>query len=169
MTNVMSRHSRHATGLGGRCATLSSVRRLGVVAATCALSFALLAACGGGGSPAPSDATKYCDTVRATQGSLSGDVQDPTAAKAAVAAFARLVSTAPPAIRGNVKTVANLIDKIAAADPTDKEGVASLFAAALDPSFLAASKKMQQFTQEQCGIDLSGAKPSLTAPTATGS
>jgi hypothetical protein len=60
--------------------------------------------------------------------------------------------------------VAGLIDRIAAADPTDQDGVADLFAAALDPSFLAASKRMQQFTQEQCGIDLSGATPSLTTP-----
>ncbi len=66
-----------------------------------------------------------------------------------------------------MKTVASLIDKIAAADPTDENGVADLFAAALDPSFLAASKRMQQFTQEQCGIDLSGATPSLTAPAAS--
>ena len=134
---------------------------------TCALSFALLTACGGDDSGASSDSTKYCDAVRGTQGSLSGDVQDPTAAKAAVAAFGQLVSTAPPAIKGDVKTVANLIDKIAAADPTDENGVADLFAAALDPSFLAASKRMQQFTQEQCGIDLSGATPSLTAPAAS--
>ena len=131
---------------------------------TCALSFALLAACGGDDSGASSDSTKYCDAVRTTQGSLSGDVQDPTAAKAAVAAFAQLVSTAPSTIRGDVKTVANLIDKIAAADPTDENGVADLFAAALDPGFLAASKRMQQFTQQQCGIDLSGATPSLTTP-----
>jgi hypothetical protein len=143
------------------------VRRLGVVGVMCALSFALLTACGGDDSGASSDSTKYCDAVRSTQGSLSGDVQDPTAAKAAVAAFGQLASTAPPAIRGDVKTVANLIDKIAAADPTDENGVADLFAAALDPSFLAASKRMQQFTQEQCGIDLSGATPSLTAPAAS--
>ena len=58
-----------------------------------------------------------------------------------------------------MRTVAGLIDKIAAADPTDQDGVADLFAAALDPSFLAASKRMQQFTQQQCGIDLSGATP----------
>lgn len=144
------------------------VQRLGsgLVAGLLVATLALLAGCGGDDSGASSDSTQYCDAVRSTQGSLSGDVQDPTAAKAAVAAFGQLVSTAPPAIRGDVKTVANLIDKIAAADPTDQNGVADLFAAALDPSFLAASKRMQQFTQEQCGIDLSGATPSLTAPAA---
>ena len=127
-------------------------------------TLALLPACGGDDTAAPGDSTKYCDAVRSGQGSLSGDVQDPTAAQAAVHAFDQLVSTAPSAIKDDVRTVAELIDKIATADPTDENGVADLFAAALDPSFLAASKRMQQFTQEQCGIDLGGATPSLTTP-----
>ncbi len=115
-------------------------------------------------SGAAGDSTAYCEAVRTGQSSLSGDVQDPAAAQAAVAAFDQLVQTAPPAIESDVRTVAGLIDKIAAADPADQDGVADLFAAALDPSFLAASKRMQQFTQQQCGVDLSGATPSLTTP-----
>jgi hypothetical protein len=135
------------------------------VAGVVAAALALVAACSGGDdSGAAGDSTAYCDAVRTGQSSLSGDVQDPAAAQAAVAAFDQLVQTAPPAIESDVRTVAGLIDKIAAADPTDQDGVADLFAAALDPSFLAASKRMQQFTQQQCGIDLSGATPSLTTP-----
>jgi hypothetical protein len=140
------------------------------VARVLAAAFALVAALGlvacsnGDDSAAAGDSTAYCEAVRTGQSSLSGDVQDPTAAQAAVAAFDQLVQTAPPAIEPDVRTVAGLIDRIAAADPTDQDGVADLFAAALDPSFLAASKRMQQFTQEQCGIDLSGATPSLTTP-----
>ena len=144
-----------------------AVRRQAVRAVAAALlvaTIALLVACGGDDSEATADNTQYCAAVRTGQSSLSGDVQDPTAAQAAVAAFDQLVATAPPAIESDVRTVADLIDKIAAADPSDQEGVASLFAAALDPSFLAASKRMQQFTQAQCGIDLSGATPSLTTP-----
>ena len=136
-----------------------------VAAGLLVATLALLAACGSGDdSGAAGDSTAYCEAVRAGQSSLSGDVQDPAAAQAAVAAFDQLVQTAPPAIESDVRTVAGLIDKIAAADPTDQDGVADLFAAALDPSFLAASKRMQQFTQEQCGVDLSGATPSLTTP-----
>ncbi len=135
-----------------------------VVAGLVMSALALLPACGGDDTAASGDTTKYCDAVRSTQGSLAGDVQDPTAAKAAVHAFDQLVSTAPSAIKGDVRTVAGLIDKIASADPSDENGVADLFAAALDPAFLAASKRMQQFTQEQCGIDLGGATPSLTTP-----
>jgi len=140
------------------------MRRVAVAGVVVA-AFALLAACSGGDdSRVAGDSTAYCDAVRTGQSSLSGDVQDPAAAQAAVAAFDQLVQTAPPAIEPDVRTVAGLIDKIAAADPTDQDGVADLFAAALDPSFLAASKRMQQFTQQQCGIDLSGATPSLTTP-----
>ncbi len=140
------------------------------VAGVLVTTFALLtgsglAACGGGDdTTAAGDSTKYCDAVRTGQTSLSGDVQDPAAAQAAVAAFDQLVQTAPPAIESDVRTVAGLIEKLAAADPADEEGVADLFAAALDPAFLAASKRMQQFTQQQCGIDLGGATPSLTTP-----
>ncbi len=141
-----------------------AMRRV-AVAGVVAAAFALLAACSGGDdSGEAGDSTAYCDAVRTGQSSLSGDVQDPAAAQAAVAAFDQLVQAAPPAIESDVRTVAGLIDKIAAADPTDQDGVADLFAAALDPSFLAASKRMQQFTQQQCGIDLSGATPSLTTP-----
>ena len=141
-----------------------SMRRVAIAGLVVA-AFALLAACSGGDdSGAAGDSTAYCDAVRTGQSSLSGDVQDPAAAQAAVAAFDQLVQTAPPAIESDVRTVAGLIDKIAAADPSDQDGVADLFAAALDPSFLAASKRMQQFTQQQCGIDLSGATPSLTTP-----
>jgi hypothetical protein len=132
----------------------------GLLVATCGL----LPACGSDDTPAGGDSAEYCEAVRAGQSSLSGDVQDPTAAQAAVAAFDQLVATAPPAIAPDVRTVAGLIDKIAAADPSDRDGVADLFAAALDPSFLAASKRMQQFTQQQCGIDLGSATPSLTTP-----
>jgi hypothetical protein len=140
------------------------MRRVAVAGVVVA-AFALLAACSSGDdSGAAGDSTAYCDAVRTGQSSLSGDVQDPAAAQAAVAAFDQLVQTAPPAIESDVRTVAGLIDKIAAADPSDQDGVADLFAAALDPSFLAASKRMQQFTQQQCGIDLSGATPSLTTP-----
>ena len=136
-----------------------------VVAAGLAVAtFALLPACGSDDSATTGDSTEYCESVRTGQASLSGDVQDPTAAQAAVAAFDQLVATAPPAIAPDVRTVAGLIDKIAAADPADESGVADLFAAALDPSFLAASKRMQQFTRQQCGIDLGGAAPSLTTP-----
>ena len=126
----------------------------------------VLVGCGGGGddTAAPADSTKYCAAVRSGQASLSGDVQDPTAAQAAVSAFDQLEASAPATIKADVRTVAQLVDKIAAADPSDKEGIANLFAAALDPSFLAASKRMQQFTQQQCGIDLGGATPSLTTP-----
>ncbi len=141
-----------------------AMRRVAVAGVVLA-AFALLAACSGGDdSGAAGDSTAYCEAVRTGQSSLSGDVQDPAAAQAAVAAFDQLVQTAPPAIESDVRTVAGLIDKIAAADPTDQDGVADLFAAALDPSFLAASKRMQQFTQQQCGVDLSGATPSLTTP-----
>ena len=48
--------------------------------------------------------------------------------------------------------------------PADEDGVADLFAAALDPEFLAASTNVQEFTRVQCGIDLGGASPSLTTP-----
>ncbi len=141
-----------------------TMRRVAVAGVVLA-AFALLAACSGGDdSGAAGDSTAYCEAVRTGQSSLSGDVQDPAAAQAAVAAFDQLVQTAPPAIESDVRTVAGLIDKIAAADPADQDGVADLFAAALDPSFLAASKRMQQFTQQQCGVDLSGATPSLTTP-----
>ena len=141
-----------------------AMRRVAVAGVVLA-AFALLAACSGGDdSGAAGDSTAYCEAVRTGQSSLSGDVQDPAAAQAAVAAFDQLVQTAPPAIESDVRTVAGLIDKIAAADPADQDGVADLFAAALDPSFLAASKRMQQFTQQQCGVDLSGATPSLTTP-----
>ncbi len=129
---------------------------------------ATLVACSGDDSPTDTgDATQYCVAVRAGQGSLSGDVQDPTAAAAAVSAFEQLVATAPATVRDDVKTVAALIEKIADADPADQAGVANLFAAALDPSFLAASNRMREFTQQQCGIDLSSATPSLSAPTST--
>ncbi|HTN80571.1 MAG TPA: hypothetical protein VMK16_12910 [Acidimicrobiales bacterium] len=137
-----------------------------VVAGILVAWLALVAGCGGGGddTTAPADSTKYCDAVRTGQASLSGDVQDPQAAQAAVSAFDQLEASAPATIKADVRTVAQLVDKIAAADPSDKEEIADLFAAALDPSFLAASKRMQQFTQLECGIDLGGATPSLTTP-----
>ena len=141
--------------------------RRAVVAGLVVSVLALLPACGGDDAAASGDTTQYCDAVRTTLGSLSGYVQDPTAAKAAVQGFDQLVSTAPSAIKDDVRTVAELIGKIATADPSDENGVADLFAAALDPSFLAASKRMQQYTQTQCGIDLGGATPSLTAPAAS--
>ncbi|HMK12957.1 MAG TPA: hypothetical protein VK461_15310 [Acidimicrobiales bacterium] len=141
------------------------MRRL-VATALLGATLTLVAGCGGGGddTAAPVDSTKYCDAVRTGQASLSGDVQDPQAAQAAVIAFDELEASAPATIKADVRTVAQLIDKIAAADPSDKEGIADLFAAALDPSFLAASNRMRQFTQQQCGIDLGGATPSLTTP-----
>jgi hypothetical protein len=123
-------------------------------------------ACGGddGDGGDTEDATAYCAAVVEGQASLGGDVQDPVAAQAAVDAFDRLVDTAPPSIEDDVHTIADLVDQIAAADPADEDGVADLFAAALDPEFLAASTNVQEFTRVQCGVDLGGASPSLTTP-----
>jgi hypothetical protein len=131
------------------------------------LAVALLGTgCGGddGDTSGAEDATAYCAAVVEGQASLGGDVQDPVAAQAAVEAFDRLVDTAPASIEDDVRTIADLIDQIAAADPADEDGVADLFAAALDPEFLAASSNVQEFTRVQCGIDLGGASPSLTTP-----
>ena len=124
------------------------------------------AGCGGddGSEGETEDPTAYCAAVVDGQASLGGDVQDPVAAQAAVEAFDRLVDTAPPSIEDDVRTIADLVDQIAAADPADEDGVADLFAAALDPEFLAASSNVQEFTRVQCGIDLGGASPSLTTP-----
>jgi hypothetical protein len=116
------------------------------------------------GNGATDDATAYCAAVVEGQTSLAGDVQDPVAAQAAVEAFDRLVDTAPASIEEDVRTIADLVEQIAAADPTDEDAVADLFAAALDPEFLAASSNVQEFTRVQCGIDLGGASPSLTTP-----
>jgi hypothetical protein len=133
--------------------------------ALAAVPLFLMTGCGdddGGGET--EDATAYCAAVVEGQASLGGDVQDPVAAQAAVEAFDRLVETAPPSIEEDVRTIADLVDQIAAADPADEDGVADLFAAALDPEFLAASSNVQEFTRVQCGIDLGGASPSLTTP-----
>jgi hypothetical protein len=137
------------------------------IAALVLLGVALTgAACSGddGGGGDTEDATAYCAAVVEGQASLGGDVQDPVAAQAAVDAFDRLVDTAPPSIEDDVRTIADLVDQIAAADPADDDGVADLFAAALDPEFLAASTNVQEFTRVQCGVDLGGASPSLTTP-----
>ena len=69
------------------------------------------------GSGDTEDATAYCAAVVEGQASLGGDVQDPVAAQAAVDAFDRLVDTAPPSIEDDVRTIADLVDQIAAADP----------------------------------------------------
>lgn len=131
------------------------------------LAALLSAACGGddgADSGGTDDATAYCAAVAEGQTSLAGDVQDPVAAQAAVEAFDRLVDTAPASIEDDVRTIADLVEQIANADPADEDAVADLFAAALDPEFLAASSNVQEFTRVQCGIDLGGASPSLTTP-----
>ncbi len=147
--------------------TLSQTMSRAPIACLALFAVALVGvACGGddGGSGETEDATAYCAAVVEGQASLAGDVQDPVAAQAAVEAFDRLVDTAPASIEDDVRTIADLVDQIAAADPADEDGVADLFAAALDPEFLAASTNVQEFTRVQCGIDLGGASPSLTTP-----
>jgi hypothetical protein len=144
----------------------------------------LLGACGGGGSdtvsvseqsddrsttsnPAPSAGSDYCDAADAANGGGSGlDLSDDP--RAALDSVRALAAAAPPELQDDFDTFIDGIDDIAEMDEESPEALATIFELMADPEFAAASDAIEEYTKDECGIELGAAMPSGDDSSASG-
>ena len=126
----------------------------------------LLAACGGGGrgggggGGGGESRGAFCARVKRDQRLLensSGGDSSPAALKRGLDEVHQLVVDAPPPVKGDMRTLAGVLDKLAKLDLKDQAAFGTAFAAMLDPKVIAASAKVKEYAKKQCGVDLKSA------------
>jgi hypothetical protein len=182
-------HSRHTWGVRPAPRPfLVALRRVLVAAAALAATTALVGGCSdgsGGGSGLVSMHSNTRPTASAGTGASggpgSGGGTDPTSAfcrqlrkldgegslagkdpAAAVEALSRVGDVAPPALRGDVATLAGAVKELAGIDRSDPASIDKVLAVAARPEVLAASGRITDAARTECGLDL-GSKPTGTS------
>ena len=126
-----------------------------------------LAACGGGGGGGSTSA--FCDTLKKDKDKFdalsdSSDLNSKQSESAALAAFNDLVKKAPSEIKGDMQKLADGLKQLetvsssleSAFSKGDFEKASSIEASAsnLSSDFEKASKNVEKFAKDKCGIDL---------------
>lgn len=110
----------------------------------------------GGGSGADTGAggaEEYCAALErlAADGTDVDLTEDPDAALAEVRSLAE---TAPPELAPDFDLFVATIERLAALPADDTgEALGELFEVMLDPEFMAAQERIEQYSSDQCGID----------------
>lgn len=137
---------------------------LALVLATIA---ALATGCGGGGEvvlpapkesderPAPDDgdgsASEYCAAVAELEATDDSEMDDPAKA---VESLAVLGGVAPDELKPSFEVLADVVGELAGLDESDPDYLARSLEIVFDPSVQEAAGRIDEFTIDECGIDL---------------
>lgn len=103
---------------------------------------------GGGGESAA-----YCEAVEQLQAD-SGGLDLSQDAEGALAGIERMAEAAPPELSEQFDTFLTGIRSLAQLDEDDPNALTAILELMADPGFEAAADEIEQYTGEQCGIDL---------------
>lgn len=151
----------------GMRTTPRSRRSRPLLALVLAAIAALATGCGGGGEvvlpapkesderPAPDDgdgsASEYCAAVAELEATDDSEMDDPAKA---VESLAVLGGVAPDELKPSFEVLADVVGELAGLDESDPDYLARSLEIVFDPSVQEAAGRIDEFTIDECGIDL---------------
>lgn len=107
--------------------------------------------------------SEYCAAVERIDATDESELDDPAKA---IEALAALSEVAPDELKPSFEVLAGVVDELAGLDESDPEYITRSLELVFDPAVSAAAGRIDEFTIQECGIDLDdgGADDGSTDP-----
>ncbi len=150
---TVRRNSRHWFWPSAYVVGMASPSRI-VLSASATVTVALLVACGGN-SAGGEDVDAFCEEYAQAQADGAAETEEDTAV--IMADLERVGDLAPAEIRDDVDvlidTFAEFMEIEAATETGEADEIGAAFELFSDPAFVAAGENVEQFAEDECGIE----------------
>jgi hypothetical protein len=119
-----------------------------------ALAACALASCSSGRGNDDAAKEKFCTLLKDKGADIDTQVATVESKQQALQTAGELLATAPRDIKDDFQTIHDVIAAAASIDPADQDAVSKVLQLALKPDVVAAARRFDTYSREQCGVDL---------------